>query len=137
MSVFTIVTDDGERAVEASRAGASVRIAAGELERVTGWTLKPEGLCRGDVCVPVRDRDTLGVDGEVDLQGVANALRRPLVVDAEVDIAVLGVSVPDRAEERRAMRVPGDVLVRDFDGNEHRWSELGRKKKLLFAWASW
>jgi hypothetical protein len=137
MSSFTIVTDDGEHAVEGSRAGSSVRIAAKDLERVTGWTLKPEGLCRGDVCVPVRDRGALAVDDGLDLRGFADALRRPFVVDDEVDIAVLGASTADRAAERRAMRVPGDVSLRDFDGSEHRWSELGRKKKLLFAWASW
>jgi hypothetical protein len=137
MSSFTIVTDDGERTVEGTRAGASVRIAADDVERVTGWTLKPEGLCRGDVCVPVRDRGALAVDDGVDLQGFADALHRPFVVDDDVDIAVLGTSAADRSEERRAMRVPGEVSLRDFDGREHRWSELGRKKKLLFAWASW
>jgi hypothetical protein len=30
-----------------------------------------------------------------------------------------------------------DFTLGDVDGNEFRWSSLGRKKKLMFAWASW
>jgi hypothetical protein len=137
MSSFTIVTDEGERDVDATRVGASVRIDPEALERVTGWKLEPEGLCRADVCIPVRDRASLVIDGLVDLEGFAQTLRRPLVVDAEADIAVLGASVADRSAERQGMRVPAELILRDLDGNEHRWAELGRKKKLLFAWASW
>ena len=103
----------------------------------TGWELKPEGLCRGDVCVPVRDPDALVVDDAIDLRAFADVLRRPLVVDDEVDLAVLGASTIDRAAERDGLRVPADLALRDLDGNVHHWGELGRKKKLLFAWASW
>ena len=135
MTDFTIVTDDGETTVDATRANGSVRLASAALARATGWDLKPEGLCRDDVCVPVRD--TLVVDDAIDLRGFAEALRRPLVVDDEVDLAVLGASTVDRAAEREGMRVPADLALRDLDGNVHHWGELGRKKKLLFAWASW
>jgi hypothetical protein len=135
MTDFTIVTDDGETTVDATRANGSVRLAAAALARATGWDLMPEGLCRDDVCVPVRD--TLVVDDAIDLRGFAEALRRPLVVDDEVDLAVLGASTVDRAAEREGMRVPADLALRDLDGNVHVWGELGRKKKLLFAWASW
>ena len=51
-----------------------------DLRVAIGWELKPEGLCRDDVCVPVRDRDALLVDGMVDLRvgrrHVARAVRR-------------------------------------------------------------
>jgi hypothetical protein len=30
-----------------------------------------------------------------------------------------------------------DLVLRDFDGNDVSWSSIGRKKKLLVAWASW
>jgi hypothetical protein len=137
MSDFTIVTDDGEISVDAVRANGSIRLDPAALMRATGWELKPEGLCRAEVCVPVRDRDSLVIDDAIDLRAFADALRRPLVVDDEADLAVLGVSTIDCAAEREGMRVPADLSLRDLDGNLHHWSELGRKKKLLFAWASW
>ena len=137
MPAFTIVTDRGTETVDASRGGDSIRIAVAELERTTGWELKPEGLCRGDICVPVRDRSDLVVDDAVDVRAMAAALRAPFVIDAEVDMAVLGASAGDRASEREGMRVAPDLELRDLDGNVSTWSELGRKKKVLTAWASW
>ncbi len=137
MTDFTIVTDDGETTVDATRADGSVRLDPAALTRATGWELKPEGLCRDDICVPVRDRDALVVDDAIDLPEFAAVLRHPLVVDDEVDLAVLGASTSERAAEREGLRVPADLALRDLDGNVHHWGELGRKKKLLFAWASW
>ena len=28
-------------------------LSAADFERVSGWTFKPEGFCKGEVCVPV------------------------------------------------------------------------------------
>jgi hypothetical protein len=134
---FTFVTDDRTSHVDASRAGDRVIVAASDLERAIGWRFEAEGLCRGDVCVLVRDRGALEVDGGVDVGAAAAVLRAPFVADAEADVAVLGAPALDRAAERAGMRVDGAMSLRDADGGTHTWSELGRKKKLLFAWASW
>ena len=64
-------------------------------------------------------------------------LRAPFVIDAEADMAVLGASAGDRAIEREGMRVAPDLELHDLDGNVSTWSELGRKKKVITAWASW
>ncbi|MGQ0823432.1 MAG: hypothetical protein ACT4OX_00120 [Actinomycetota bacterium] len=114
----------------------SFRIRPDELRATTGWELKPEGLCREDICVPVRNRETLLVDGTVDLRAFSELSRRPLALDEETGVAVLGAAAADRAAERASMHV-GDFTLTDADGNQFRWASLGRKKKLLFAWASW
>jgi len=137
MSKFILVTDDGTADVDATRAGGSVRVAPEDLPRAVGWELRPEGLCRGDVCVPARDRSALVVEGDVDLGAMGKLLRAPFVADDVADVAVLGASVTDRATERAGMRVAAALPLRDLDGTVHHWGELGRKKKLLFAWASW
>jgi len=137
MTSFTIVTDTGERTVDATRVGASITLAPAALPAATGWEVKPEGLCRDEVCVPARDREALLVGGRVDMAAFAHTLRAPFVVDEEVDIGVLGASATDRAAEREGMRVAPDVALLDLDGHVHHWAELGRKKKLLTAWASW
>jgi hypothetical protein len=126
-----------EAGVEAGDRGDRVWVSPDELARATGWTLKPEGLCRGDVCVPVRDRSPLSSgDGALDLVAVAATVGQPIVVDAEERVAALGRPVTDRTGLRAGIEAPafrlpgirgGTVDLDDFVG----------KKKLLLAWASW
>jgi hypothetical protein len=130
------VSDGGAWTVPVARDGDALRTAVADLATATGWELKPEGLCRGSVCVPLRD-GALARDGVLDLHAFAAALRAPFVVDEVAGIAVLGTSVAERAAERAGMRVAPEQRLLDLDGNVHHWSELGRKKKLLTAWASW
>ena len=63
--------------MEARIDGDRVLVDPASLEAATGWVLKPEGLCRGSVCVPVRDRDALVVDGAIDVAAFAAALAAP------------------------------------------------------------
>ena len=112
------------------------RLTAAELYENTGWELKPEGLCKGDVCVPVRGHVDVVVDDRVDLRAFADLIGQPLAVDDPTGVAVLGESAAARAAQRLSMRVDDFELV-DVDGNEFHWSSIGRKKKVFFAWASW
>jgi hypothetical protein len=128
----------GDRPTEV---GATVRdgtllIAADDLERTTGWTLRPEGLCRGDVCVVVRDRDALGSDDELDVAAVAAALRRPLAFEPDAAMAVLGDPADERAEQLTTLEAP-PFTIPDLDGNPVSLAEYRGRKRLLLAWASW
>ena len=128
--MLTVITDDGTREVEGTR------VSPAELLEVTGWELKPEGLCRGDVCVPTRGRGDVEVNGGVDLAIVADLLGQPFVVDDEKSVAVLGTSVATRTQQLNDANVH-DLVLRDFDGKDVAWSSIGRKKKVFVAWASW
>jgi hypothetical protein len=115
--------------------GDRVLLDADALGRLSGWQLKPEGLCRDEMCVPVRDAE-LVVDGAVDVARFAAALARPAVVDAAQGVVALG----ERSADRRGPIEDGigpDFTLPQLDGGTFTFSSLGRRKKLLLAWASW
>jgi hypothetical protein len=115
--------------------GDRVLVDAEVLGQLSGWQLKPEGLCRDEMCVPVRDAEMV-VDGAVDIARFAAALARPAVVDAAQGVVALG----ERSADRRGPIEDGiapDFTLPQLDGGTFTFSSLGRRKKLLLAWASW
>jgi hypothetical protein len=134
----SIALIDGERAVEvpASIAGDAVRIAPDALRDATGWKLEPRGLCRGELCVPVRERDELVHATGIDLAAFARAVDRPLAIDTAERAAALGSSAADRAARMATLEAP-DFALPDLHGRMHSLSEHRGKKVLLIAYASW
>jgi len=99
----------------------------------TGWDPKPQGLCRGEVCVPAPG--SLRDDGSLDVEVAASRLGMPLVHDPDHGIWALGpATVSGRSLETAAAADP--TLV-DRDGNPFRLSALHGRKVLLVAWASY
>jgi len=134
--MFTLIDGDRVVALRASRGGDAVQIAPEILRDATGWELKPEGLCRGDVCVPVRDRAALAGDGGVDLAAFARALDRPLALDIAERAAALGTSAAERSARLATLEAP-DFTLPDLHGRMHTLSAHRGKKALLIVYASW
>jgi hypothetical protein len=108
----------------------SSAVAIDEFERVAGWRAKPEGLCRGERCVPFHAADP----SMVELAAAAAALGMPLVHDARHDLWALGAEAGGRA--LRSALAP-ELELPDFRGRSFRLSSLRGTKVLLVAWASW
>jgi hypothetical protein len=98
----------------------------------TGWTAKPEGLCKADMCVPAPGVE-LG-DGTLDVQVLSERLRMPLVHDEDHDVWALG---PESFGSTLASAIAPDPDLIDVDGNPFKLSSLHGRKVLLVAWASW
>jgi hypothetical protein len=132
------VTFIGEdiRTVDATIADDRVLVAPEMLPDAMDWILKPEGLCRDDTCVPVRDQSTLVVDGYLDVAAVADALGRPSVVDTDAAMVAVGLDAEQRRTALQALVAPPFKLP-DLDGNLHELSEWQGQKRLLHAFASW
>ena len=137
--MVTILTEDG--AVEAPMvAGApgALWLDAAAAERATGWSLKPEGLCRGDVCVPVPAGRTAEFvqDNEVDLAAFWRLMGRPAVHDEDGAVWSLGAGAADRTERLRSLEAP-DFALPDLAGRTHRLTDQRGRKVFLVTWASW
>ena len=133
---FTLIDGSDAQGVEASVEGGHVTLSPKAMEAALGWQLKPEGLCRGPVCIPVRDRSALERDGGIDLEALADALGRPLALDTDERAAALGTPAADRAQSMASLEAP-DFTLPDLEGKPHSLSEQRGKKVLLIAYASW
>jgi AhpC/TSA family len=135
-----ITTIDGARAE-----GDHLWIPLAELERSTGWKLEPQGLCRGDVCVPIPpDRKHDWVDegrGQLDLAAFAGHLGEPAVHDVGQDAWSFGPAMTGRGGsegQQGSGPVPApDFALPDLDGKLHSLSAYRGRKVFLFCWASW
>ncbi len=105
------------------------------FETATGWSIKPEGACRGEVCVPLSPAARTA-DGRLDVAVVAERLGMPLVSDHERGLSALG---PETAVTGRFLTtaVAPELELPDADGNLFKLSSLHGQKVLLIAWASW
>jgi hypothetical protein len=137
---LTLLTPDGPTTRPAVRHDDHLFLTADDLEALTGWTAKREGLCRDDACIPVRDPATYDAAGRLDLLAVAALLRRPLALELETDggtaTAVLGEATADRVASLESLAAPPFELPR-LDGSPVGLATFASHKRLLLAWASW
>ena len=135
MSAFTLIDEGRETSVDANVQDGRVLIEADDVEAAMGWAYKPEGLCRGEICVPVRNA-AIHSNGHIDLVMLAEALRRPLALDTGESAAFLGASASDRSDQLRSLHAPAFTLP-DLDGHLHSLSDYAGRKVLLVFYASW
>jgi len=126
-----LLTESGEYVV-AARDG--LWLSAADAERSTGWTLKPEGMCKDELCVPLPATATRG--GEVDLAALWAKLGAPMARDDAGDVWSLGTAAETRNAALDGLEAP-DFALNDLAGTSHRLSSLRGKKVFLATWASW
>jgi hypothetical protein len=137
--MITVLHEQSETACSTAYAdGEQLWIGAGEFARATGWSLKPEGFCRGDVCVPVpADRTAEFVAGDVvNAAAFWRQMNNAVVHDAIGEVWVLGPNATDRSTSLQSLEAP-DFTLPDLTGVERTLSEHRGKKVLLATWASW
>ena len=137
--MITVLHEQSETACSTAHVdGEQLWIGAGEFESATGWSFKPEGFCRGDICVPVpAGRATEFVDGDaVNAAAFWRHMHNPVVHDAVGEVWVLGPNVADRGTSLQSLAAP-DFTLPDLTGAERTLSEHRGKKVLLATWASW
>ena len=108
----------------------SPRVDPAELERRTGWAIKPEGACKDERCVllPPDPEERLNV------RILAERLRMPMVQDDATGLLCLG---PEAGGKALSSTVAPDLELPDLEGRPFSLKRLRGRKVLLYAWASW
>jgi hypothetical protein len=128
-----VLSDAGSVTVTPSGAtGESLWLSAADAERATGWTLKPEGMCRDELCVPLPG-DAVRAD-TVDVAAFWRKLGNPVLHDDAREAWVLGTG--PQGGSLASLEAP-DFVLPDLAGTPHRLSELRGRKVFLVSWAPW
>ncbi len=137
--MVTVLTESGEWVVrEGEASGEALWLPAREAEAATGWAAKPQGLCKGEVCVPLpagREQELVR-DARVNVAALWRHLGQPVVHSERGHAWVLAESARDRAAALRSLEAP-DFTLPDVAGRMHSLRDHRGKKVLLVTWASW
>ena len=108
----------------------SKQIKLSDFEKETGWLFKPEGACKGDVCIPLSD--DLKTDS-VDIEALGDAMGLPVVKADSTDLWAIG---PESQGSRALTSAEApNLTLPDLDGNLFELNSLRGEKVLLYAWA--
>lgn len=133
-----ILTEDREIAVEARRAPPGLWLDAASFADVTGYEVKPEGMCKGPICVPVPRGPASYVDeaGHIDAAAFWRHIGNVAVSDAAGDTWAFGAGAGERRQTLETLEAP-DFELPDFNGRMHRLSDYRGRRIFLASWASW
>lgn len=103
-----------------------------DFEAGTGWSIRPEGACRGETCIPLRG-DPSGATGDsVDVRSIASQIGLQLVRHDD-DLWALG-PWPGTGHALTSAHAP-ELVLPDVHGEEFRLSSLRGQKVLILSWA--
>ena len=107
-----------------------------ELEKILGWQVKPEGLCKNDACIPIGDNVRLGMDDSLNLREAATLVGHPSLSAPEVGMVAIGQAHDIRSKALKD-RVAPNFTLSDISGVDRSMSDWVGKKRLLVAFSSW
>ena len=135
MTQLTVIDESGSHSFEQLGFG-KLGVSADDFARATGWTLKAEGLCKDEICVPVRDTAAMSNGSAIDVAEFVRATGRNMVIDSSRNVLAMGEQASSRAASMATLDAPNFTLP-DINGNLVSLSDFANRKKLVLAWSSW
>jgi hypothetical protein len=135
MTQLTVIDESGSYSFDQVSFG-EVGVNADDFARATGWTLKVEGLCKGEICVPVRDSAAMSNGEAIDIAEFARVTGRNVIIDSDRNVLAMGEQASSRSASMATLDAPNFTLP-DINGNLVSLSDFAKRKKLLLAWSSW
>jgi hypothetical protein len=117
-------------------------VTLAELTRATGFAVKPQGVCRDELCFPLpkqRKADFLAKRGKVtwfNLSEFARLVKQPVAHEEKLATWCFGPRPEGQNGYLETLEAPNFTLP-DRSGKLHSLSDFRGKKVLLITWASW
>jgi len=137
-----LIIADGKATEVAQRSDdhETLSVRLHELPEATGWQMKPECACLGELCVPLpepkRQEWIANTDEDewLNYSEFADMTGQKYVQDG--DVWSLS-SIPEVRHSSLESAIAPDFEVTERNGNTLRLSDLRGHKVVLFTWASW
>ena len=126
----------------APEASSDLWITTGDLARATRFAIKPQGVCRDELCFPLpknRKAEFVSKKGATiwfSLSAFAKLIRQPVVVDQKNGVWYFGTRASEQNGYLASLEAP-DFTLPDLSGKLHSLTDFRGKKVLLVTWASW
>jgi hypothetical protein len=142
VAAATVLYQERETEAEVHFEGPELWLTLPALTAVSGWELKPEGVCKEETCVPVPDsRRAALIRGEAsgrlfNLTEFARLIQQPFAYDENNAVWYFGPAGWEWKDRMTSRQAP-DFQLPDLAGRLHSLSELRGRKLFLLFWASW
>lgn len=138
----TIVYDDVATGISSAREDAGqLWISTADLKRATRFEVKPQGVCRDELCFPLpksKRQDFVHKESGgtwFNLTRFASLVHQPVAHDAALATWYFGLRA-DQRQPLSSLQAP-DFTLPDINGKPHSLSDFRGKKVFLVTWASW
>ena len=117
-------------------------ITVSDLTRATRFVIKPQGVCRDELCFPLpknRKAEFVAKKGSTtwfNLSEFARLIKQPCVIDEKNGVWYFGARAAEQNGYLTSPEAPNFTLP-DLNGKLHSLSDFHGKKVLLVTWASW
>jgi hypothetical protein len=138
----TIIYEDAATTIDsADETSNQLWVTTADLTRATRFELKPQGVCRDQLCFPLpkaRAPEFVRKDAGktwFNLTAFAQLVQQPVAHDAALSTWYFGLR-SDQRQGLASLQAP-DFTLPDMAGANHSLSDFRGKKVLLVTWASW
>jgi hypothetical protein len=113
-----------------------------DLKRATGFVVKPQGVCRDELCFPLpakRKTEFISKRGSAtwfNLTKFAALVKQPVARDEKNGVWYFGKREDERGTYLASLKAP-DFTLPDINGKMHSLADYRGRKVLLITWASW
>ena len=136
-----VLYNDHVSSVSAFADATNLWVDPKDLPALNGFTLKPEGACLDDICIPIRDNDTTLLTQQAgsrrfNVAELARRLDQAIVVDTAENLWSFG-AIPAVRSRLIDDAIAPDFTLPDRRGNQVTLSKYRDNKVVIMTWASW